>query len=149
MRRGLGLALFLSAATLMSAACKAPPELRPDQMLRDSLGLSDRDRVHAIGLSTVAGVERPDLEEVIVRQGDHVTFGVHDRRAHSIRFERESLSVAAARWADSAGLLRPPLLAVEGTRWILDFRDAPAGRYPYVVLGGGAEGRGALVVEER
>lgn len=138
----------LAAAGL--AGCDAPLELRPDQVLRDSLGLTDRDRVHVVRLSTSdVGVEAASPFEVTVRAGDRVAFQLVDRRTRSVHFDRAGLDAAATGWGDSSGLFRPPLLADSGTRWVLDFTDAPAGRYPYSVVGGGELGGGSIVVEAR
>jgi hypothetical protein len=124
--------------------------LRPDQVLRDSLGLGDRDRVHVVGLTTTeAGVDIASPAETVVRSGDLVSFELADRRARTVRFEAADLGPASSAWAESAGLLRVPLLSDSGARWVLDFADAPEGRFPFAVVGGGESGSGAIVVEAR
>jgi hypothetical protein len=35
------------------------------------------------------------------------------------------------------------------SRFVLDFREAPAGRYPYAVEGSGASGRGVVIVVKK
>lgn len=141
-----GVAAPLALAVLVTG-CKAPPELRPEQVLRDSLGLTDRDRVHALALRTEDGTEVPDRDVVLVRVGDHVSFRTEDRQARAIRFERDSLAPDALAWGEGAGLFAAPLLARPEMRWVVDFDDAPPGRYPYIVLGGADAGRGAIEVE--
>ena len=139
---------LLTAVTL--GACGAPPELRPDQVLRDSLGLTDRDRVHVVRLAADSnGMDMADPTETRIRPGDLVTFDLSDRRARTVRFEASALDALASVWADSAGLLRAPFLADSGARWVLDFEGAPEGRFPFVVVGGGESGGGAIVVEAR
>jgi len=141
--------LVVIAACLLSA-CKAPPELRPDQVLRDSLDLTDRDRVHTLRLSAAAsGAETVLPEWLEVAPGDYVSIETVDRRARSVGFERDSLPPEAAEWAESAGLFASPLLPDSGARWVLDCSDAPLGAYPFRVLGGGADGHGVIRVDQR
>lgn len=129
------------------AACKAPPELRPDQILKDSLGLTDRDRVHTLRVSaSEAGVEVAVPDRLEILSGDYVSIETLDRRARTLRFERDSLTADAGAWAESAGLFAPPLLPDSGARWVLDFSDAPPGAYPFRVLGGGEAGSGVILV---
>lgn len=136
----------LIAVTAVSA-CKAPPELRPDEVLQDSLALTERDRVHTVGLLSRVGVDTPDPVDLVVRAGDFVNLVVRDRRARTVRFERDSLSTDALAWADSAGLFRSPLLADLDARWVLHFEGAPPGRYVYRIVGSGESGYGVIVVE--
>jgi len=137
---------LLAAAAV--GACKAPPELRPDQLLRDSLALSDRDRVHTVRLLSRVGVDTPDPVDIVIGEGDFVNLVVGDRRARTVRFDTAGLAPQALAWADGAGLFKAPLLANLGARWVLHFEGAPAGRYGYRVVGGGEEGIGVIVVED-
>jgi hypothetical protein len=138
---------LLAAAAV--SACKAPPELRPDQLLQDSLELTDRDRVHTVRLLSRVGVDTPDPVDIVVRDGDFVNLVIADRRARTVRFDTAGLTVDARAWAEGAGLFRAPFLADLDARWVLDFEDAPAGRYGYRVIGGGEEGLGVIIVEAR
>jgi hypothetical protein len=131
-------------------ACNAPPELRPDQVLRDSLGLTDRDRVHVVRLSTTeSGVDVASPPETVLRAGDLVTFDLADRRPRTVRFATMGLDTTSAAWAEAAGLHRAPFLADSGARWVIDFSDAPAGRFPFTVVGGAEPGDGVIVVVAR
>lgn len=141
--------LLLSMALVLVGGCKAPPELRPDQTLRDSLGLTDRDRVHVVTLRTRGDLELPEPSETLLRPGDYLSFVNGDRRARSIRFGSEGLGGEAREWLAGAAGVNGPLLADVGGRWVIDFSDAPPGRYPFVVLGGGEPGSGTVVVEDR
>lgn len=136
---------LLAAAAL--AACKAPPELRPDELLQDSLSLTDRDRVHTIRLLSRVGVDTPDPVDLVIREGDFVNLVIADRRARTVRFDTAELTPEARAWADGAGLFRAPLLADLDARWVVHFEGAPAGRYGYRVVGGGTEGLGMIIVE--
>jgi len=137
-------------ATCVLAACKAPPELRPDQVLQDSLGLTDRDRVHTIRVSVAgSGAEVAVPARLEVLPGDRVSIEAVDRRARTLRFERDSLAADAGGWAEEAGLFAAPLLPDSGARWILDFAGAPPGPYPFRVVGGGPTGSGVILVGSR
>jgi len=138
---------LLAAAAV--SACKAPPELRPDQLLQDSLELTDRDRVHTVRLLSRVGVDTPDPVDIAIREGDFVNLVIADRRARTIRFDTAGLSADARSWAEGAGLYTAPFLADVDARWVLDFEGAPAGSYSYRVVGGGEEGVGMIRVEAR
>lgn len=138
---------LLAAAAV--SACKAPPELRPDELLQDSLALSDRDRVHTVRLLSRVGVDTPDPVDISIREGDFVNLLIGDRRARTVRFDSASLTPEAQFWASEAGLFRSPLLADLNARWVVHFEGAPEGSYGYRVVGGGEEGLGMIVVEAR
>lgn len=133
--------------SLLLGGCKAPPELRPDQELKDALGLTDRDRVHLVTVRQQSGQERPDPAETVIRPGDHLLFQNGDRRARSVRFLVDELSAEAQRWMSESVGARGPLLGDLDARWIVHFSDAPPGRYPFEITGGGESGRGIAVVE--
>lgn len=144
MRTGAVAGLLAAVAV---SACKAPPELRPDQLLQDSLALTERDRVHTIRLLSRVGVDTPDRVDITIREGDFVNLVVGDRRARTVRFDSAGLAPDARDWARDAGLFSSPFLADLDARWVLHFEDAPEGRYAYRVVGGGDEGLGVIVVE--
>lgn len=125
--------------------CKASPELRPDQVLEDELGLTDRDEVHRI---TVTGGDFEQVEppEVQIEPGAYVEFFTTDWRVHEVIFELDSLGAEARRFLeDTDQVASPPMLRRE-SRFVVSFGDAPEGRYPFVVEGNTAPGRGAVVV---
>jgi plastocyanin len=141
--------LVLSALAVLGSGCsRADATLRPDALLRDSLGLGDDDRVHRVGLGSADNRETVQPPQVTVRPGDYVEFVTQDRRVHALAFVLESLAPAAAEFLIGPGQQSSPPLVESGTRYVVSFADAPPGTYPYVVRGNGAEGRGAVVVAE-
>lgn len=126
--------------------CDAPPELRPDPFLVDSLGLTARDRVHTVTLTLRNGGEVAGPAEVEVRPGDWVSFESRDGFIRMVTFEADSLSDEARRWVDAQGIGGSPPLLNRGTRWLIRFQDAPQGRYPFRVEGNRAPGGGAVIV---
>lgn len=129
-------------------ACDAPRELQPDALLRDSLGLGDRDRVHTVAVRVSGGREIADPGSVSIRPGAWLAFRADDGFLHTVRFELDSLGPAQRSWMISAGPASPPLLARDA-RWVISFEGAPPGRYPYTLEGNHEAGRGAVVVDAR
>jgi plastocyanin len=127
-------------------ACEAPPELQPDQELRDSLGLTSRDRVHRVRLALQGGREVAGPATVEVLPGDRVSFESADGFVRRVHLERDSLSEAQRAWALDRGVDASPPLVARGSRWLVHFQDAPEGRYPFRVEGGREGGTGAVVV---
>ena len=142
-------AALAMACVLAAGACdRGDPELRPDDLLRDSLGLGDEDRVHTVRISTASSRERAEPDTLRVLPGDLVQFVTEDRRPHTVAFFVDSLPEAAAAFLRSTGQEgSPPLVEVE-SRFLVTFRDAPEGRYPYRVEGTGEAATGAVVVAQ-
>jgi hypothetical protein len=65
-----------------------------------------------------------------------------------VAFELDSLSDAAAELLRSTGQDASPPLLDAGTRFVVHFAGAPAGRYPYRVEGSARAARGVVVVAE-
>ena len=134
----LGLALWLGA-------CNASPELRPDEVLKEELGLTDRDEVYRI---TVTGGDLELLEprEVVIEAGAFVEFVTTDWRVHEVIFALDSLSREAREFLERTDQVASPPLLQRESRFVVWFDGAPAGRYPFVVEGNTSPGRGAVVV---
>lgn len=141
------LAWSLPFLLALPSACKARPELRPDQILKDELGLTDRDEVHRI-LVTGGDFERIEPPEIVIRPGAYVEFFTTDWRTHEVRFEVESLGAEARRFLESTDQVASPPLLRRESRFVVTFEAAPTGRYPFVVEGNTAPGRGAVVVSD-
>lgn len=139
--------LVVFIGLLFVGTCDAPPEFRPDARLRESLGLSARDRVHTIDLSLVDGGDRVSPREVRIRPGDRVGFGARDGFVHRVRFALDSLTGEALAWATGMGLADGPPLIGRGAVWVVPFEGAPQGRFPFLVDGNGREGAGVVIVE--
>ena len=121
------------------------PELVPAEILQAELGLRTRDRVHSVAVEG-GSVERATPAEITVRVGDIVEFVTGDWLAHQVVFDLDAMSEAQRDFltrtdqADS-----PPLLRLE-SRFVVHFRDAPTGRYPYRLEGNTSPGSGVVVV---
>lgn len=143
-----GLLWVVLGATLSFAACRpTDPALVPDSTLQAELGLTERDRVHTVAVQTAVG-ERADPEQLVVEEGDLVSFESADGFVHEIRFELDSLDLEQRTFlTDLRQDISPPLVA-RGSRFVVTLEGAPYGRYPYVMQGNRAPGRGVLVVRD-
>lgn len=137
---------LLALVTLSSACKRSDPSLEPDAVLKDSLGLGDRDRVHRIRLASPGNVESPDPDSVQILPGDYVEFVTTDGKVHAVSFVLDSLPSGGADFLRGGAQESSPPLVSEQSRFLVTFTGAPAGRYPFVVAGNGVEGRGAIVV---
>lgn len=147
-RRRLSFRAVAGVVVLLAlSGCKKPDtSLQPEQMLRDSLGLGDGDRVHRVRLGSPGNVETVDPVSVRIEPGDYVEFVTTDRKVHAVSFVLDSVPPGAADFLrGSAQESSPPLVSADA-RFLVRFADAPAGRYPFVVAGNGADGRGDVVV---
>lgn len=121
------------------------PSLFPDSVLRAELGLTDADRVHRITLAG-GGAEQVAADSVLVAEGDWVEFVATDWRTHEVRFEAEALGAEARSFLERSDQVASPPLMAPDARFVVSFRGAPEGRYPFRVEGNGAPGRGVVVV---
>jgi plastocyanin len=143
--------LLLALLACPLGACKDDEDisLRPDALLRDSLGLGDEDRVHRVQLaSSTDGGESADPATLEVRPGDWVEFVTSDRRIHVVSFALDGLPEASARFLIESGQQGSPPLMDPGTRFVVSFAGAPLGRYPFEVIGNGRAAQGAVVVAD-
>lgn len=139
--------LLLTGLTILFTACdRNDPDLLPDTLLRDSLGLSEREAVHTVQLKSTEDGERVEPALVTVRAGDLVQFVTRDRHVHVISFIIEGLPAPAAGFLRGSWQERSPPLVEMGARFVVTFAGAPPGSYPFVVTGSGREGRGSVVV---
>jgi hypothetical protein len=139
-------ALVLGAAAY---GCDAPPELQPDQLLQDSLGLGPVDRVYTVELRHRRGDEVPTPDSLAMDRAGWVDFRTLDGWPRRVYFLTDSLPPGGAAFLDSLGTAVSPPFVSRGTRWPISFQGAPPGVYPYRVESGGGEGRGVVVVPER
>lgn len=139
--------LALAGAVWASAGCDdalPPLELRPDSILRASLGLTDRDAVHRVQVRSRGGVEIAEPSRVAVEPGQWVSFQGGDARGHVVRFDTLALAPEARAWLRASDQLESPPLLTPASRWIVSFRDAPPGDYPFVIEGSGETGTGRI-----
>lgn len=135
---------------LVSAACARdappPPANRPDSLLRTELGLTDRDEVHRVTL-TGGTAEVLDPVETTLTGGAWVEFVTTDGRVHEVHFEADSLKGDALAFMKGTDQMSSPPLVNKGERFVVSFRNAPAGRYPFRVEGNEDPAHGVVVVK--
>ncbi len=101
--------------------------------------------VQLSGGRDVEHIVPPHLE---IETGEWVQFVTLDRRVHTLSFVPDSLSLEALAYLTDTGQLEgPPLLAL-GSRFLVDFRDAPAGRYVFSSESHGDPVFGSVTVRE-
>ncbi len=146
--RRVGVALGLLGLAALTGGCGADAELRPDAVLQEELGLTRRDRVHRVVLSR-SETEVAVPPETHVREGDYVAFVTGDGFIHEVRFELDSLDADARAFLEETDQVDSPPLVDRGSRFVVDFHGAPAGRYPFRLEGNAATGRGVVIVGEK
>lgn len=142
----LALTLVLSGPGL--AGCReVPVELRPDELLREQLGLTDRDAVHVVRVRVegVSEVAQPDRVEIA--PDAWVSFQGADTRGHVVRFDTASMEATAVEWLRQSDQLESPPLLTPASRWVVSFAGAPEALYPFAVEGSGELGLGSVQVQ--
>ena len=86
----------------------------------------------------------PDSLEVY--PSDLVQFVSTDWMVHEVVFPSDSLGPAQRDFLERTGQLASPPLLQQDARFVLSFRDAPAGRYPFRLQGNRASGDGVVIV---
>jgi hypothetical protein len=142
----VGRALLTVLSVICLTSCSGDPRLHPDDVLRLELGLGDRDQVHRVVIRG-GDRERADPLETVVISGSYVEFVTADWLVHEIVFELDSLSIAARTFLERTDQVASPPLISQDSRYVVHFADGPPGRYPFVLEGNGAPGRGVVVVE--
>ncbi len=121
-----------------------PAELRPDDVLRESLGLTDRDAVHVVFVRVRGVSEVAEPEIVETRRDAWVSFQGADTRGHVVRFDTLEMRADALEWLrESDQLVSPPLLT-PASRWVVSFEGAPDASYPFAIEGSGELGYGLI-----
>ncbi|MCG6955221.1 MAG: hypothetical protein LJF04_04440 [Gemmatimonadetes bacterium] len=139
----------MTLAVAVSVGCGRdvpPPENQPDTLLRRELGLTDQDEVHRVTLAGGAS-EVLDPAETMLPPGAWVEFVTADGRIHEVSFEADSLGAEALAFMQRTDQMSSPPLVNLGQRFVVSFRDAPEGRYPFRVEGNGGPARGVVVVK--
>ena len=133
---------------LLALACKAeePNPDPPGALLRDSLGLTESDRVPRVRLAGGPDGDVVDPPLVEVEPGGYVEFYTRDRRVRTVSFQLDSMSVEQADFLRSTGQEGSPPLVELDSRFVVSFQDAPPGRYSFVVQGNGEPVAGVVVV---
>ena len=94
-----------------------------------------------------------DVEHVVpphldISTGEWVQFVTLDRRVHLVSFVPDSLSPEALEYLADTGQLEGPPLLQQGSRFLVDFREAPAGRYVFSSVSHGDPVFGSVTVRE-
>jgi plastocyanin len=129
----------------LSGCNPVDPDLMPDQQLRAELGLTDHDRVYTVSISTGVG-ELADPGVLAIEAGVLVQFVSTDWFVHEVRFDLDAMALPAKDFLERTGQTASQPLLQEGSRMVLTFDEAPAGRYPYVLQGNRESGEGEIVV---
>jgi plastocyanin len=135
---------------LSLAACR-PGEKKndnpPDKLLQDSLGLTADSHVHRVALRTDSGAETVAPAQVVIEPGALVEFYTRDRRVRTVSFQLDGLTPEQASFLRASGQDRSPPLVELDSRFVVSFKDAPAGVYRYTVEGTGSPAFGSVQVQ--
>ena len=140
--------LVVALICVTFAACEpeVPVELRPDGVLRASLGLTDRDVVHTVQVRARGVAEIAEPSELPIEEGSWVSFQGGDTRGHVVRFDTLALGAAALAWVRQTDQVESPPLLTPASRWVVSFEGAPVGIYPFAVEGSGELGFGRIEI---
>ncbi len=137
-------------ACLAVVGCGIEPKATPDPGEETSTDpyfeiIATAQVVQLSGGRDVEHVVPPHLE---IAKGEWVQFLTLDRRVHTVSFVPDSISPDALEYlADTGQLEGPPLLA-RGSRFLVDFREAPTGRYVFQSVSHGGPVFGSVTVRE-
>lgn len=137
-------ALPLLAGVLLG--CQAPEVKPSDPELREALDLSADVAIHRVNVGGRGGEVRFVPRRLEVAQGAVVQFLLTDRRLHVIRFAEDELDAEARDFLRRTEQARSPPLVDPGARFVVSFKDAPPGEYPFESEGHGGPERGVVVV---
>ena len=141
-RRSATLALALLVSL---SGCGRDRDLRPDQRLREELGLPADAEVHRISIS--GGLhERAVPREVTVPLDAFVESVSTAAWVHEVQFELDSLPGPARDFIVRTDQGDSPPMVNADSRFLVSMRGAPPGRYPFLIEGNGEPVRGAVVV---
>jgi plastocyanin len=137
-------ALALAVAT--AGACDQPdPRFVPDETLQRELGLTSADVVHTVHI-TGGTAEVADPATDTVPPGAYVQFVTTDWLVHEVSFDEEVLPAASLDFLRRTDQMASPPMLQRESRFVVSFRGAPPGRYPYRLEGNGGPGEGLIVV---
>ena len=141
-----GPAVAIGLLTLFALGCEpTDPALVPDDVLQAEFGLTERDRVYTVSVTTGVG-ERASPDTIRVSPGDFVQFVSGDHFVHEVRFQLDALTDAQQSFLVDSGQDASPPLVRQGARFVLTLEEAPPGSYPFALEGNRAPGAGVLVV---
>ncbi len=137
-------------ACLAVVGCGIEPKTPPEPVEEANTGpyseiIAMAQVVQLSGGRDVEHVVPPHLE---IGMGEWVQFLTLDRRVHTVSFVPDSLSPAALEYLTDTGQLQGPPLLARGSRFLVDFRKAPAGRYVFSSASHGDPVFGSVTVRE-
>jgi plastocyanin len=147
---GAGLLPFPAVLILLGLpGCGLVSHGEPDPQVEEAraLGLPEGARLHRVTLGGRGATEHAVPPLIQARPGDGVEFLTEDHRVHTVTFPADSLEPEVHAFLEASGQLGSPPLVSRGTRFVLQLRDAPTGRYPFVSEGHGGTAHGVLLVE--
>jgi plastocyanin len=106
------------------------------------------DGAEVIQLSGARDQEHVVPPRIEIVSGSWVEFVTLDRRVHTVTFIVDSLSADAYRFLRDTGQLAAPPLLERGSRFLVDFREAPPGRYVFSSTSHGEPVYGSVTVLE-
>lgn len=145
----LGAGLLTFSVTLLSlAGCSGSGAegLGADAEALQALGLSPRAQLHQVTLGGRGAEEHAVPTRILASPGDGVQFVTVDHRVHTLAFPLDSLSTEVRFFLEESGQISSPPLVTRGSRFILNLKDAPPGRYPFVSDGHGGRAVGLIQV---
>lgn len=140
---------ILLVGLLPAFGCERPdpgPELDPE--LVAELGLDGTETVHRVLLGGARTDEHVTPLVVEAAPGDLVEFVTVDRRVHAVSFETDSLHSAATEFLGRTRQVSSPPLVGQGSRFVVTFKNAPPGRYPFTSSGYGEPSGGVIIVRQ-
>lgn len=147
--RGRRLVPLVVASALLVGLAGCESRHPPDEVLRDSLGLEGSEEVHRVSLAVRDGRETAVPPTTEITPGALVEFVSGDRFVRMVEFREGELSPEGAEFLQRTGQLRSAPLLDRDARFVVSFRDAPAGRYPYRAEGNYGVVQGVVVVRAR
>ena len=137
-------------ACLAVVGCGIETKTRPEEVGEAGTDLHSEiaavaQVVQLSGARDVEHVVPPHLE---IELGEWVQFVSLDRRVHTVSFVPDSLSPEALFYLADTGQLEGPPLLTRGSRFLVDFRDAPTGRYVFSSTSHGDPVSGSIMVRE-
>jgi plastocyanin len=137
-------------ALLAVVGCGIEPKAAPDPVEEADAGpyaeiVAVAQVVQLSGGRDVEHIVPPHLE---ISMGEWVQFLTLDRRVHTVSFVPDSLSPEALEYLTDTGQLEGPPLLERGSRFLVDFRRAPAGRYVFSSVSHGDPVFGSVTVRE-
>jgi hypothetical protein len=135
---------------LVVVGCGIEPRTLPDPV--EEASTDPYSEIVAIAqvvqLSGGRDVEHIVPPHVEIEMGKWVQFLTLDRRVHMVSFVPDSLSPKALEYLVDTGQLKGPPLLARGSRFLVDFRDAPSGRYVFSSVSHGDPVFGSVTVRE-